>query len=446
MTDLQITEKGNKLLRYFALSFAIILFASIIICIIDNLFGISESVFDDLKEGRNIAIDFFLVEVQVSFITLSLSTALSASSKQVYWEETYKYRLISPKYTNFTALSAYILASLLDGLILCFIGWPNSICTIAGIFFSFLLSVIFLIILSARMIDANFGRERIKRELEQYLKSKCDALPTAQHIGMDKGRMLPEIHKLMQVTIQEIDQKELDLACENMLLLADPNYKNEFMEVYAYAKSAISSETVIKELDYLIMKQIVSDNRMDFFYVSCPIPEQEQYDLWELVIHDIFDEAKAYWKSGNKEKALDKRRNLYIMLTKYLSFKLRWVGAPLYDEENDETVMPSQEEMDKELSRILYLMALFVSRRQNTWYGLADDGLDKSWEESERKLTDDKEFVEDYEGTGIKADPVNILDELVEKATEVLDTWDEDRWAGCTELEDYSMMDLARHY
>ncbi len=397
MKETDFLKREKNILKYFIWSFMIIVAASSALCLIDNTFRISESVFGGLKVGMNTAKDFFLVEVQVAFITLSLSTALSTSSKRVYWVETYKYRLISPKYTNFTALSAYILATLLDGLIWCMAGWLDGICTISGVFMSFFVSVILLIILSARMIDANFGRDRIKRELERELKIKCDSLPTALNTSMDKGRMLPEIHKLMQVTIQEIDQKELDLVCENMLLLTNPDYKIEFKEVYNYARNAISSNTVMRELDYLIMKQIISDNRMDFFQNSWFIPEEEQYDMWERIINDVFDEAVSCWRSGNKVEALKKRENLYIVLTNYL-----------YDKYNSQQYSDKDEE-NKSLIRTFSLMGLFVSRRQNIWFdGTAiNEGLDKGWEESENIKVDHKEFI-------CESDSENKLDKLVE--------------------------------
>ncbi len=434
----------NRIINYSVPSFVIIMMLSIVVCIIDNMTGFSKSVFGDMEKGMDTAINFFLVEVQVAFITLSLSTALSTSSKRVYWEETYTYRLISPVVTNFTALSAYILAALCDGLIWSIIGSLTDICSIACIFLSFLITIILLILLSARMIDANFGREAIKKELEEELQKKYEKLPGTYHIGMDKGRMLPEIQKLKQITIQEITEKELDLVSENMYLLQKFGFKNELDRLYRYAKKEIGSDIVMHEIDLMIMKNVIQDNNMDFFYVSCPISDDLQYELWEDVIHVIFDESQTVWLAGNKEEAWKKRKNLYIMLTKYLYYKKIWIEAPLYDEENNVDVMPSEEQMAKEWVQIINLMVLFVSRRENDNYGSTmDESLGDEWEQSERNMIDMNELTEDYEGI---ANGGNELDELVEDVTEILERWGQDKWEQYAGSKSYIEKDKAKRY
>lgn len=447
---------NNRIIYYFLSAFVIVMILCVVTCLVDDKTGLTQKIFGDYENGRNIAIEFFLVEVQVAFITLSLSTALSSSSKRVYWVETYTYRLISPRVTNFTALSAYILAVLLAGLIWCFIGFFSDISCVAAIFLSFILSVVFLILLSVRMIDANFGKERIKRELEEGLIKRTDALPVPQHIGMDKGRMLPEIHKLMQITIQEIDEKEFNLVSENLLLLVKMGFMIEFKEVYKYADSVIDSDVVMHELNYLIMKQVIAENRIRFFFSGCPIPYESLFDLWELVIQDVFDEAKSAWRAGNKEVALDKRKNLYITLTLFLSDRWEGIGAEAsqfeYDveagrdyvkemsqEELDETLTDIKLREDKETAKIINLMGLFVSKRQNNWFGLSDDDLDKDWEQSERRIIDKNIFIQD--------DSDNILDDLVEGVTRVLDTWDKGKWDRCLDYPEQAYMnEKARDY
>ncbi len=58
------------------------------------------------------------------------------------------------------------------------------------------------------------------------------------------------------------------------------------------------------EIDLMIMKNVIQDNNMDFFYLSCLTSDDLQYELWEDVIHVIFDESQTVWFAGNKEEAL----------------------------------------------------------------------------------------------------------------------------------------------
>ncbi len=440
-------ENINRLFNYAVPAFIVIMLISLVVCLIDNKLGLSKRIFDEADKGSSIAVDFFLVEVQVAFITLSLSTVLSTSSKRVYWEETYKYRLISPLITNFTALSAYILASLLDGLIWCVVDSITKISGVLCILLSFVLSIVFLVFLTARMIDANFGKEKIKKELEDKLAERCKAIPNPQHIGMDKGRMLWEIHRLKQITIQEIDEKELELVCENMLLFIKFDFRIELRELYNYAQNVLSSNAVMNEINYLIMKEVIRDNKIQFFYIDCPIPVKTRLDLWELIIHDIFDEAHSLWNAGDIKEALELRKNLYVMLTQYLNYEWECLDCPAYDENTDEYVDPSDEEIDDGLSRLIHLMAVFVSRRQNVWYGfIMDDDLDENWSRSERELVDNDTFVESYEDTSLKMEPVNKLEELCKVVQKTLDDWSTGGWPQSVSCEDSNMMDMARYY
>ena len=422
------TSNENKLIFYFLCSFFIIVLISVTVCLADSSLGLSEKIFDDLDEGRALAVDFFLVEVQMAFITLSMSTALTTSSKHVYWEETYTYRLISPVITNFTALSAYTLATLVDGLIWCIVDRITAYRGILSVFLSFLLAVFFLILLTARMIDANFGRERMKADLEKKLIKKRDSLPAAYNITMDKGRLIPEVNKLMQVTFQELDEKELDLVCENMLLLSRMGFGKELKILYDHARNVIDSDIVMQEIDHRLVRDVIHGNNIDFFYSvnGCPIPERKQYQLWELCIHDIFDEAVSLWKKKKNRAAMQKRRDLFILLTRYLYYKVIWA------------------EEDEDYYDIIYLMGVFSVRRQNVWYGTpCDKGLDEKWERPEWWDIDEKTFEDDTDDDQGE----NALEGLYQKTGKVLKRWKEKGYPDFVgEYEEYYLHEAEKFY
>ena len=240
-------------------------------------------------------------------------------------------------------------------------------------------------------------------------------MPSTQNIGIDKGRMLPEVHKLKQVTFQEIDDKELDLVSENIYLLQKLGMKNQLSELYKYAISVNSSKAIVREIGYLIMKEVVKDNNIDFFY-CCPLAEEDQYSIWEQIIDDIFDEAVSDWKNGNKEDAMNNRKNMYSHLTHFLNYRIGSAYSPLYDEENDTEVPPSDEQIDAEMSKIIRLMGLFVSRRDEKM----PNDPEGAWNRSERELIDEKEFLE-YSYGDSEENSENILDELVQEVTDILD-------------------------
>ena len=181
-------KRKNKLLRkkdvarFFLPSLVIVLALCLLGCILDNALGLTEYLFGSGEEAGNIVTDFFLVEVQVTFIVVSLSTVLSTQSKRVYWVDSFQYRLIRPKYTNFTALSSYILSTLVVGIILEILDrCIKDFSGIMGVFVSFVLSVVLMIVLSMRMIGANFGEEAIKAELEEELREYKEKQKVTEH-------------------------------------------------------------------------------------------------------------------------------------------------------------------------------------------------------------------------------------------------------------------------
>ena len=107
---------------YLLLSLLVFFLFSLVICYLSHIFGWSEYLFQGQEDAGDMALNLLLTEVQVSFVVVSLSTVLSTSTKKTYWVDNFQYRLVSPKFLNFTALCAYILSALILGGIWIVIG------------------------------------------------------------------------------------------------------------------------------------------------------------------------------------------------------------------------------------------------------------------------------------------------------------------------------------
>ncbi|SEG31494.1 hypothetical protein SAMN04487934_1158 [Eubacterium ruminantium] len=423
--------KKNSVIKYLLPSILIILIINISCCFADYCFELSKEIFTDIADRNGFVTDLFLVEIQITFIVLSLATVLSTQTKPVYWEDIFQYRLIKPKFWNFTAITSYILATMIDGVVImiadkCMGGYYFTM----GIISSFLISLILMSILSVRMIGANFGREELKKELEESLRDSIKSIQKVnEHIGFDKGLRIPQIRQLVQVTIQELEEKKIDLACENMDLLFRFGFYQTLNRCYKYAIDSSGSASLMDEVNYSLMHNALQDNRTDFFAsLFCPIPFESQVILWDDIIYDEFDKAAVLFRDGKKEEAFKIRYRLFDALLLALSHT--WQGLPAESTEYPEEHTRYQ---------IIMLMATFVNRRMQ-YKPFEIDGkmitLEKDWETNEREME------------GYDRDNVCLEDLFLPQVNETLDRWlDIDDDFLCDRLYlDWEQLGLARKF
>ena len=435
----------------------LILVFGILVFLADNIMGLTALFFGDINKAAELATDCFFTEVSAAFITLSLSTVLTSESKPVYWTTMYEYRLMYPPFTNFRTLSACVLAALTDGVVWFCVDKVSGYSGVVCIFLSFVLVLILLVILALRMIDANFGRDQVKKELEVMLRQKKESRPSGFNLGKDQGENIEEVNKLVQVTIQELERKDIDLVVENMDLLSKLGYRNEISRLSKCSKEVIDSSELLSVLDInrKLMHCVIRNNDADFFYSGCPIPEAEQFSAWEKCIHDVFDEAVSDWKSGKKDEARKKRTDLYVLLTKYLHYRMIWSENTGYmDEDSGEYVVDTKAAGEIQYE-IIKIMGLFVDRRKNIAIGgmLAAEGLDYEWsfsEHEEAKKIFDKEYAEELDFYGSAE---NSLDDLMERCAEIMQNWQADNDAvlrRTLNFEDYQyakiLIEKAKEY
>lgn len=398
--------KKKNVINYLIPSLLIILIINIICCLIDYNFDFSRQIFSDIADKNSFVTDLFLAEVQITFIVLSLATVLTTQTKQVYWVDIFQYRLIKPKFWNFTALTSYILATFIDGVIImtadkCMGGFY---CTM-GLISSFLISLFLMSVLSVRMIGANFGREELKKELEEELKTSLLSIRKVnKHIGFDNGPRLPQIRQLVQVTMQELEEKKLDLACENMDLLCRYKLNHTLKRCYNYAIDSSSSQVIMDEVNYSLMNNALKNSNTEFFTaLYCPIPFKSQAALWDDIIYDEFDKAAVLFRDGCKDEAYSVRLKLYNALL--MSFY-----TALSDLESGST-----NRADEEIRyRVIMLIGTFVSRRtQHVPFIINNEDihLDKDWE------------IKESEMEGYDADNDVYKDYIVDQINEALGRW-----------------------
>ena len=404
---------------YFVIALIPILLISLLCCFLDDsVLGITLKMFGDRKEALSVLENYFLVEVQVAFVVVSLSTALSASSKRVYWEESYSYRLISPRFTNFTALSAYILASLLDGLIWVVLERTIPLTCITGIMVSFAFSIIFMILLTARMIDANFGRETLKKQLRKDLERKEKEVP--RFYDEDKGRSVHEIQQLIASSLREVDEKDFDLLTENLALLYYYDYSGSFKTIYEYIRETIHNKHVIYQINYSILREVLlSKEAQERSYFKTwlfgVIPQDEHVKLWESIIKEAFDKSFVLWKTGKVEEAKELRNYIYATLSEYLYAITISVLSP-NDDEDGRAVDKSEDEKNRGFYPLIRIMSFYVFLRENVNGMYRDDNEAElpGWTFSE--------------GSAESEETVEFIHEIID---EVIDQWNTDEIPTC---------------
>ena len=412
----KIKIRKNDIAKYFFSSMIIIFVICFLGCILDNRFNITASLFGN-NEAEGIVMDLFLVEVQVTFIVVSLSTALSTQSKRVYWVDSFQYRLIRPKYTNFIALSSYILATLVVGFIWeiidrCMYDYNG----LMGVCLSFILALVFMIILSIRMIGANFGEEAIKveleEELEEEIKKQIEKQPVVSgYSGYSDyvASQIPMVGELVQITIKEIEEKDINHVCENIALLWKMRLKGKAIFCYEYAKKTWQFDELMTEIDYTLMRTAVVTNYTTFFYGDCPLSCDSILKCWRRMIDERFDEATVLWQEGNKEEAKKIRKELYVLFVESMYYtKLRYKLT---------------EEQDFNLINLLWK---FVMRRTNKIGSFDTKGnrieLGDGWAESEMQwIVDEEREKKTEENEDIEFQ--TKVEDIVDSAKETLEEW-----------------------
>lgn len=393
------------------ISLAVFLCLSAVIYEISRYCGWSDYLFGGQEDAADKVFNLFLTEVQVSFVVVSLSTVLSTSTKKVYWVDCFQYRLVSPRFFNFTALCSYILSSLILGAIWIVLGkiWSDTNAYF-GVILSFILSLLWMIVLSVSMIDANFGKEEIKIQLKKKLRKKICRTEREELVGVEYN-MLPyvcELKNLEFLTYREIDDKEMELVYENIDLFLELDQSQTVKKIIRYANKSISTSEMRDELYYEIVKSAVRRHSFyteynhtvhlmpDVFYTEYGIPVKNQIGALKRVLDDEFSRARKLRKHNESV-------NIGLRLYKILIYTLSYYRGIIHNYKNDADI-----DVSTIKEGIVDLMASFV------YYEcyLKDDILDAFKKDAEdiyfQSLPDDRvqllKFAEEIIGEFEKTD------------------------------------------
>lgn len=417
---------------YLLLSLLVFFLFSLVICYLSHIFGWSEYLFQGQEDAGDMALNLLLTEVQVSFVVVSLSTVLSTSTKKTYWVDNFQYRLVSPKFLNFTALCAYILSALILGGIWIVIGKIQSNeDAYFGVVFSLILSMFWMVVLSASMINANFGKEEIKIQLKKKLKKKIDKIECEKpisDIANDLMKYIPEFKTLEYLTYREIDDKEMDLVYENIDLLLELDQTIVVKKIIKYANKTISTSEMKDELYYEIIKSAYRSHRFyreydhtvvlmpDILHINYGIPIESQIDALRSVLDDEFIKA-------GETKKYNESISIRLKLYKILVYALSYYCGILFSSERYSKLENEARDIK---AGILNLMASFVYCEWDQKGDIIEEFKKDAEDVYFQSLPDDREYLLDKANV--------ILSEFENMSDEYLD---------CSDLSWYS---LAREF
>ena len=219
----------------------------------------------------NKMVEFFLGQLSLTFITVSVLSILSDNKKVIYWSCIVEDRLIRPKFRNFYSFCAYGFVLLLFS----FVAMVTGNYALLGIYF--VMSMLIMVFLSLNMVDIyrNDSAKRIElqKQYERLVRSKNSERREERY-----KKIHSELHRQTLIAI-----KNLDYECVE--------YNIDFYKKYAIFMPREKS-TLSEILDFLSNRTmddvfVILDN-----YINIPVDEAEKkYPVadWDM---DIFgDEA-----------------------------------------------------------------------------------------------------------------------------------------------------------
>ena len=260
------------------------------------------------------ALEIFLSQLSLSFITISLTSILSDKSVVIYWENVTEKKLISPKWFCFYSFVIYcIVCSISSGIALLLNQYG-----LVLLFFGINVCVLFS--LTIRITDIFFNREKEKIRLSKYYVSTFGQmgktksyvekdLPTFEKKIINNERDL--ITKMEANTYKAFVNNDFDTLYENISFI--------LKDLGVFGKHIVYS--TMNENTYQIILTAVSDVISQFANYKGEISfyDQNNRDLISEIIDSprIFDIGFSILISDKSELELLKyykvKRQLYFM-------------------------------------------------------------------------------------------------------------------------------------
>ena len=164
--------------------------------------------FRDVLCSKEIALAMLAISYQVIFLTTTLLTGLSDKSETIYWERFTEYVLVNPFIFNFRGMSyiAFLTLAVETGA---FFG--GGVIGSAIFYGSFVLGIIVIVWMSARMSSIYFNRDHFRRSLyrknpkpdyDKLVKLKDNTIVAAQD---QNSRIVKENLELLALLVEDKD-------------------------------------------------------------------------------------------------------------------------------------------------------------------------------------------------------------------------------------------------
>lgn len=236
---------------YFLIGFLIDI---VVISLIKGLFESDYFIIVKNLESNGFSfIEILSIQVSVSFIVISIVTVFTQKNIIIYWEDIMYYKLIRPLFSNFSALSSYLIVDLIISIIL--------MCTNNKYaYITFFLSIVFIIFLSLRMIEAFFMKELIQKNLEKKYKYYKD--------HRREKRRYRDLYreykgKTIQYTLQAVDNGDVDTVCENAAFLyrfSELDDMQFIINQILYSNQFYMLSRMVKECRFIFKELQIIDN------------------------------------------------------------------------------------------------------------------------------------------------------------------------------------------
>ena len=162
-------------------------------------------------------VEFYLTQLSLTFITITVISALSDNGNIIYWENIAEKKLISPTWTCFLAYTCYSFITIFFTTVALFFDGHNALC----FFVFFGINVIVLIMLTMNMVDVYYNREEKKKNLRKMFikcahKAKIDVESREEYLNILLG--------MREQTMKAESTKNYGILKENLFFLAE-NYE-----------------------------------------------------------------------------------------------------------------------------------------------------------------------------------------------------------------------------
>lgn len=171
---------------------------------------------------RDTMINFYVSQLSLTFITITVTSSLSDTGNMIYWENIAEKKLITPTWTCFLAYTAYSFVTIVFSTVAVFPGRFNA----PAFFLFFFLDIISLMLLTINMVDVYYNREEKKRNLRKKFIECAEEVRRRNRDKTLSGASCLQDYQDMklgmrQQTIQAVESNDFKILRENLMFIAE---------------------------------------------------------------------------------------------------------------------------------------------------------------------------------------------------------------------------------